>query len=208
MSPKKRTSFVKGYIPLGISAIVLLMASVVTIGYLGFTFGVNHFLIPSGELKIAVVDGTRLKKEAKIFHDVHQLLISEQSKAFEEIAPLENQLIKDQEEIRLEEKTNPENAKKRADAFEKRMSEAEQKVQKKRALLEKQRDYLSDLIERTVFKIIDEISTAEKINVVFNKTIEDKNAIFYVEKRMDLTDKVIVELDKRLKDIQPPQIKE
>jgi Skp family chaperone for outer membrane proteins len=108
----------------------------------------------------------------------------------------------------LEEKTNPKKAQKRNKEFEKRVAELEQRMQKKRALLEKQSDYLTEKLQDTVFQIIEKISITDRISIVLNKTISEKSSVFYVEKRMDLTDKIITELDARLKDIKLPDIKE
>ncbi|MES2607858.1 MAG: OmpH family outer membrane protein [Pseudomonadota bacterium] len=188
--------------------LIIAATCVICVGLLGFSLGVNRFLIPSGTLTIAVVDGDRLKKESKSFQAVHDILIAEQSKAHEEILPIETTLLKEQEEIRLEAKKNPENAKKRNDAFEVRVAELEQKMQKKRSLLEKQRDSLSEIIQEMVFSIINEISAKKNISIVLNKTIDDKRSVFFVEKRMDLTDEVIAKLDSHLKNIKLPNITE
>ncbi len=188
--------------------LIIAALCAICVGLLGFSLGVNRFLIPSGTLKIAVVDGDRLKKESKSFRAVHDILIAEQSKAHEEILPIESMLLKEQEEIRLESKKNPEKAKKRNEAFAIRVTELEQKMQKKRSLLEKQRDFLSETIQELVFSIISEISAKENISVVLNKTIDEKRSVFFVEKRMDLTDDVIAKLDSHLKNIKLPDIKE
>lgn len=180
----------------------------VCIGLLGFSLGVNRFLIPTGTLKIAVVDGDRLKKESNAFRAVHDILIAEQTKAREEILPIESKLLKEQEEIRLESKKNPENAKKKNEAFAARVSELEQKMQKKKALLEKQSDFLSETIQEMVFSIINEISAKQNISIVLNKTVDEKRSVFFVEKRMDITDDVIAELDSNLQRIKLPDIKE
>ncbi len=188
--------------------LVIVALCVICVGLLGFSLGVNRFLIPSGTLKIAVVDGDRLKKESKSFRAVNDILIAEQSKAHAEILPIESMLLKEQEEIRLESKKNPEKAKKRNEAFGARVTELEQKMQKKRSLLEKQRDFLSDTIQDLVFSIITDISSKKNISIVLNKTIDEKRSVFFVEKRMDLTDEVIAELDRNLKNIKLPDIKE
>lgn len=188
--------------------LIIAALCAVCIGLLGFNLGVNGFLIPTGTLKIAVVDGDRLKKESKAFHAVHEMLVAEQNKAREEILPIESKLLKEQEEIRLESKKNPENAKKRNEAFAARVTELEHKMQKKKALLEKQSDFLSETIQEMVFSIINEISAEQNISIVLNKTVDEKRSIFFVEKRMDLTDKVIAELDRNLKRIKLPDIKE
>lgn len=188
--------------------LIIAALCAICVGLLGFSLGVNRFLIPSGTLKIAVVDGDRLKKESQSFRAVHDILIAEQSRAHEEILPIESLLLKEQEEIRLEAKKNPENAKKRNDAFELRVAELEQKMQKKRALLEKQRDFLYETIQEMVFSIIKEISAKKNISIVLNKTIDEKRSVFFVEKRLDLTDEVIAEVDSHLKNIKLPDIKE
>ncbi len=188
--------------------LVIAALCAICVGLLGFSLGVNGFLLPSGTLRIAVVDGDRLKKESKSFRAVHDILITQQSKAHEEILPIESMLLKEQEEIRLEAKKNPESAKKRNDAFEMRVAELEQKMQKKRALLEKQRDFLSETIQGMVFSIINKISAKKNISIVINKTIDEKRSVFFVEERMDLTNEVIDELDSHLKNIKLPDIKE
>ncbi|MDP3372452.1 MAG: OmpH family outer membrane protein [Candidatus Paracaedibacteraceae bacterium] len=178
------------------------------VGFLGFALGVNRFLIPSGELKIAVVDGDRLKKEAAPFQVVRQLLLAEQTKAHEEILPIETELVKEQQEIRLQAKKHPEAAKKRREEFDKKVVELEQRTQKIRTKLDKQANELSGTIQETVFLIINEIAKKEKVNLVLNMTIDDKRAVFFVENRMDLTDTVISETNKRLKNIKLPTISE
>ncbi|MES2253116.1 MAG: OmpH family outer membrane protein [Pseudomonadota bacterium] len=188
--------------------IITVIACIVCVGLLGFSLGVNRFLIPSANLKVAVVDGDRLKKEAKAFHTANDILVAEQSKAHAEILPIESALSKEQDEIKREAKTDPENAKKRRIAFEERVAEVDKKVQKKRDVIYKQFTYLTETIQEMVFAIINEIAREQNISLVLNKTVDEKLAVFFVEKRMDLTGEVIAELDKRLKNIKLPEITE
>jgi len=188
--------------------IITVIACIVCGLLLGFSLGVNRFLIPSANLKVAVVDGDRLKQEARAFHAANDILVAAQSKAHAEILPIETELSKEQEAIKREAKTNPENAKKRKIAFEERVAEVDKKVQKKRDIIDKQVRYVTETIEGMVFSIINEMSREQNISLVLNKTVDEKIAVFFVEKRMDLTDDVIAELDKRLENIKLPEITE
>jgi Skp family chaperone for outer membrane proteins len=188
--------------------LIIAALCAICVGLLGFSLGVNRFLIPSGALKVAVVDGDRLKNEARAFRVAHDILIVEQSKAHEEMMPIEKELLKEQEAIRLEAKKNPESAKKRKEAFDIRLAEVNKKVQKKSDLLYKQRDYLSETIQEMVFSIINEIAKKQNISIVFNTTIDEKRSVFFAEKRMDLTDAVVSALNERLKNLKLPEIKE
>ena len=188
--------------------LVIAALCTICVGLLGFSLGVNRFLIPSGTLKVAVVDGDRLKSEARAFRVAHDILIVEQSKAHEEMMPIEKELLKEQEAIRLEAKKNPESAKKRKEAFDIRLAEVNKKVQKKGDLLYKQRDYLSETIQEMVFSIINEIAKKQNISIVLNTTIDEKRSVFFAEKRMDLTDAVVSTLNERLKNLKLPDIKE
>lgn len=187
---------------------LIIAAIIACVGFLGFSLGVNHFLIPSAELKIAVVDGDRLKKEAIPFQTVRQMLMEEQTKAHQAILPIETQLVKEQEEIRALAKKEPEAAKKKREEFYKKVAELEQQTQKKRSVLDKQATYFTGMIEETVFTIINDIAKKEKISLVLNITIDEKRSVFFVENRMDLTETVIAEMNKRLKDIKLPTISE
>ena len=188
--------------------LIISVACILCVGLLGFTLGVNRFLIPSGTLKIAVVDGDRLKKESKPFKAVRDILIAEQSKAHEEIIPIETMLLKEQENIKSVAKKNGEKAKKLKAEFDIRVAELEQKMQKKRAVLDKQANHLSTMIEESVFAIINQIAKEQNISVIFNSTIDEKRSIFFVEQRLDLTDAVINALNKQLNNIKAADFKE
>ena len=117
-------------------------------------------------------------------------------------------LLKEQENIKSVAKKNGEKAKKLKAEFDIRVAELEQKMQKKRAVLDKQANHLSTMIEESVFAIINQIAKEQNISVIFNSTIDEKRSIFFVEQRLDLTDAVINALNKQLNNIKAADFKE
>jgi Skp family chaperone for outer membrane proteins len=177
---------------------------VLCIGLLCFFWYTTHSILPkSSELRVAVIDSDRLKKQAKPFKDVHDILEREHAKAHEEILSNENQLRKEFERIKSEK--NSSIAQTQKAKLDKKVEELEKKLQKKKGRLEKHVNALAAQLEETVFSVIKAIAAKRDINLIINSTINETRVIFYTENRFDITDDVIKDLEKRLPQLVLPK---
>lgn len=159
--------------------------------------------LPQTTLRIAIIDGDRLKQEAEPFSKEHQLLTQELDKDKPEILRYHTELEKIIESIKSEK--NIAKAQKKKTNYEKRKSEIEQIVFQKQQRLLKIEAYLTQLIQETTFEIIKNIAREKNIQLIHNRFVEDKLLIFYNESFLDITSDVIHRLNERLKNLTIPK---
>lgn len=163
----------------------------------------NHHLFPYktvNPLKIAIVDGARIKKESKPFLYV----VETEKNKLEEIY---NQMRARYEGIRklLELSKNSripiKDRAKYKTQFEAEAEKLEKEVQEKKDKLRQKFSVLTKTLEDSVIQVTSDLAKKYHLYIIFNTNVFDTITIFYATPDIDLTDEAIKLLNKRLKNI-------
>ncbi|MDR2464298.1 MAG: OmpH family outer membrane protein [Holosporales bacterium] len=155
-------------------------------------------------LKIAVVDGVRLKTEAQPFLDVVTIVRAETEQ-------LENELNKQREQRNeLWEKTERSLKDKKVSEdirlvlrkqLDQKTIEMDADFRARKDAFRKKCASLEQLLNESVFEVINELAKKYKLTLILNTKIVDMMTVFYAAPSIDLTDEVISSLNKKLKNI-------
>ncbi len=147
----------------------------------------------------AVFDKTKLGKK-------YQGVIREYYESRKKILDIDAEEIqKMQEEYRKQVQAQALNEKARKEKEEtigKKMNEFEKKRSEYSGEIDKKRDELSNDFNRVLMDVLKDIAKKEKASVVLNKSIDllgktEVPSVLYADPDLDITDKVILEMDKR-----------
>ena len=146
------------------------------------------------ESKIAVLDVVKLLKESKAAISYKDQLNAVAKKYTDDDQKKQKEIQKQEEELLRQKATlTPEAFSDRKNTFEKKVIEFNKSSQTKRkALAQAERDAVTQ-IEDEVEKIVKAIIDSDKITAVFRKS-----AIILGDTSIDITEKVVVELNKKL----------
>ncbi|MDR3285520.1 MAG: OmpH family outer membrane protein [Holosporales bacterium] len=151
-------------------------------------------------LKLAIVDGTRIKKESKVFLKINEL----EKQAFEKT----NNEIREKYKILqnlLKSSKNPKNSAKVRQKFKKQFEAEfavlEPQIQKKKEEFREKDAILKEYVHEAIFKITGELAKKYKLDVILNADIYEKKAVFYASSKIDLTDEVIAKFDEQLENV-------
>ena len=146
------------------------------------------------ESKIAVLDVIKLLKESKAAISMKDQLTTVAKQYREEEQKKQKEIQKQEEELLRQKATlTPEAFSDRKNTFEKKVIEFNKESQAKRkALAKAERDAVTQ-IEDEVEKVVKAIIDSDKITAVFRKS-----AIILGDTSIDITEKVVVELNKKL----------
>ncbi len=178
----------------------------VIIGCVGIAFGyaAHSFLQkPVERLRVAVIDGERLKSEAVPFAKVKQIIDVEIETVKRDFLPYSNALEQTFDAIKAEKNTAK--AQKKKEAFDKKRIETEQIFLKKQEYLQEIQNYFSQLLNDNVLQIITKLAKEKNIEIIHNRFVDDKLLVFYNSNELDVTNEVIHRLEKKLSDIKIPK---
>ncbi len=175
------------------------------VGALGYVWVTRPITVQAQCVKIAVVDGLKIKSTSKPFVRVRELLEEQHADAHKEILTQENAIRKEYENLKsgvgsLEER------KKRKQEVDKKIAELEKNVQKKKDILTKQFSVLMENVEMEMNHVISTLVKEHGFNLVLNKSIQETRAILFYEPSLDITDEVIRRLDNKIKTIVLPPV--
>ena len=144
--------------------------------------------------KIATLDVVKLLKDSKAAISMKDQLNAVAKKYTEEDQKKQKEIQKQEEELLRQKSTlTPEAFSDRKNTFEKKVIEFNKTSQSKRRALAKSEKNAVNQIEDEVEKIVKTIIDTEKITAVFRKS-----AIILGDNSIDITDKVVEELNKKL----------
>jgi Skp family chaperone for outer membrane proteins len=147
--------------------------------------------------KIATLDVIQLLKESKAAISMKDQINGVAKKYIEEDKKEQTKIQKKEEELLRQKSTlTPEAFSDRKNTFEKEVIEFNKKTQKKRLALSKAEKDSVRQIEDEVEKIVKEIIDTEKITAVFRNS-----AVILSDKSIDITPRVVIELNKRLSNV-------
>lgn len=168
---------------------------------LGLYFYFHYYSLQNiPPIKIAIVDGTRLKKEAQPFLDVMAIVKEETEEINHEINKKRGSLKK----ISKLSKDPKIHVKRRAEyrkQFEHEFALIELDVQKKKDVLRRQILLLEKTVSDVVMDVIQGLAKKYHLNLILNTKVMDIMTVFYASHTIDLTDEVIKLLNKKLKNI-------
>ena len=154
------------------------------------------FFIPTAysQDKIAIIDVIQLLKDSKAAISMKDQLNAIAKKYTDEDQKKQKEIQKQEEELLRQKSTlTPEAFSDRKNTFEKKVIEFNKASQAKRkALAQAERDAVTQ-IEDEVEKVVKAIIDSDKITAVFRKS-----AIILGDTSIDITEKVVVELNKKL----------
>jgi len=154
------------------------------------------FFIPTAysQDKIAIIDVIQLLKDSKAAISMKDQLNAIAKKYTDEDQKKQKEIQKQEEELLRQKATlTPEAFSDRKNTFEKKVIEFNKGSQsKRRALAKAEKDAVTQ-IEDEVEKIVKAIIDSDKITAVFRKS-----AIILGDTSIDITEKVVVELNKKL----------
>ena len=154
--------------------------------------------IPS--IKLAIVDGARIKSESKAFQKVVELerigFDKINSEVKEKYKYLQN-LLKKSKDI----KNSSEQRLKYKKQFDHEFSILEPKIQKRKDEIRKRDAIWKQRLNDTVLKITNNLAKKYNLNVILNANVFDTMTVFYASENIDITNEVIELIDDDLKDI-------
>jgi Skp family chaperone for outer membrane proteins len=183
--------------------LLLLTTSILLINYIqNDTFTKKNF----DELRLAVLDGERLKMEAKCFES-HEKIAQMISDVLSRVKKSEWQIKDEYEKIKSNKKLT----------HEQRLSDIA-KIEAKWKTLSAQYNaeiqsirskdlLLSKYIQEKLTSIIESISRSAKLNVVINKGNREIAFVFHNSEDIDITDLVIKKLDEEIPNVDINEIK-
>ena len=156
--------------------------------------------------KVAVIDSVLMKKSATCFqsHEKTEKMLNDVVNSVREFDKnIKIEYAKMQSDKSISEKQR----KKNIASFESRCAEASRKyqleMQKVRDIDQKLSDYLNDCL----YKIIKNIARSEKVDIVLNNEAKGALVVFYSAKKVDITSKVVNQLNALVPDVDLSSLK-
>ena len=145
-------------------------------------------------LRIGIVDGTRLKQEAKCF-ETHRNVAEKVAKVLVVIREDSEKMRKQMDEIKKNKKLNEKQRRLKINALDIKWREKAKSYNKQMRDIKDLDKKLVSYIQDRLLQIIEDIAKSEKIDVVLNKGTIDIIHVFYNRKTIDMTDVVIGKLN-------------
>jgi outer membrane protein len=171
-------------------------------------FGIQAFAQSS--LNIAVVDTEKVFQECvwgkKVLEELEKEREIWQKKGEQigkELTKLEDELLKRQKFLE-----NKEEEQKLQDQIDNKRLEGQNLVQEGNMVLNKKQQEMIDPIIQEIKELIKKIAVEEKYDIVLEKQLEIYKIVLYVNPELEITNKIVVMLDKSYKDKVSSQAKE
>lgn len=176
----------------------------ILIGLIGFyvLFGKHHLFSYHSitPLKIAIVDGARIKKESKPFLYVVETERNKLEEIYNQMRTRYESIRKLLELSKSSKIPMKDRAKYKAQ-FEAEAAKLEQEVQAKKDNLRQKFAILTKTLEDSVIQTTSDLAKKYNLSIIFNTNVFDTITIFYATPNIDLTDEAIKLLNQRLKNI-------
>ena len=159
------------------------------------------FIVPSKvyaeDFKIAVVDVEKILNDSSAGKTIQKQLASRRDSFQKEFSSRENNLM-NAEKILIEQKTSlsPEAFAKKRKAFEVQLSETKNLFRKRRKSLDKGLGNALAQLRKNIIQVTAEIADEQNFQVVLTR-----DSVVIVEKSMDITQKVLMRLNKKIENI-------
>ncbi len=188
-----------------LQTIVIILGALSVVGALVYVWTHRPVPIQAQAVKIAVVDGLKIKTTSKPFMKVRELLENQHAQVHKEILAQENAIRQEYDSLKTS-LSSIEDKKKQKQELDKKVAELEKNVQKKKDVLTKQFSILVENIETAMNDVIAGLVKEHGFNLVLNKSIQETRVILYHEPSLDITDEVIRRLDEKIKTVELPAV--
>lgn len=188
-----------------LQTIVIILGVLSVVGALVYVWTHRPVPIQAQAVKIAVVDGLKIKTTSKPFMKVRELLENQHAQVHKEILAQENAIRQEYDSLKTS-LSSIEDKKKQKQELDKKVAELEKNVQKKKDVLTKQFSILVENVETAMNDVIAGLVKEHGFNLVLNKSIQDTRVILYHEPSLDITDEVIRRLDEKIKTVELPAV--
>jgi Skp family chaperone for outer membrane proteins len=150
-----------------------------------------------GNTKIAVLDGARLKQDAKCFR-AHDEISDRITNVLSRIRKSEAEFKDQHEKLGDNKKLSQRQRAIEISKLEMRWAKISEQYKSEMLLIREKEIALSKLIQRKVDQAIRSVAEPLNIEIVINKTVSDFLVVFYNSDKVEITDDVIRKLDEEL----------
>lgn len=151
----------------------------------------------SGCAKVAVIDASKLKNSAVCFQ-AHKTISDMLNDVISRMKNSESELKTDYDKINQNQKLTAKQRNSQISVIENKWSEISKKYNIEIQKIKDKDLKLSQVLENKLNQVISDLAKTLKINLVLNKETKETLIVFYNSNNIDITDKVIQELNKRL----------
>jgi Skp family chaperone for outer membrane proteins len=196
-----RGIFAIGVLVNKLHAVAVTVAACVGAAFVAAKFGV-HVLTAQRELpfRIAIVDGTRITNESKVFLRITEL----EKQSFDEINEEFAEKYKHLQQL-LKKSRNPDNSAQARQNYKKQFDNEfailDPQVQKKKDERKRQVTTVINRLNEAVAAVTNVLAQKYKLDLILNTHVFDKMTVFYASPSIDLTSEAIVLLDKQIHEL-------
>ncbi len=156
--------------------------------------------------RIGVLDGVKLKHEAKCFK-VHLEVSQRVTDLVSKIRVSEKQFKNSYNEIKKNTKLTLNAKNSELAKLESKWKSLSRQYNEEMQNIRNIDLKIADITQTKLFSILESLAKSLKLNLILNKTSDDKINIFYTSKDIDITDLVVKEMDKVLPNIKLEDLK-
>lgn len=146
-------------------------------------------------IRIAVIDGEKVKNISLPFINIREVIEKEHSKAQNDILAKENIIRKENEKLKLGSLT-PLERKRGKEILDKKIADLEKQVQETKKQLGEQFSLMVKKLEETFDQTVKSVAQDHQFDIVLNKSIREVTSVLYASACLDITEEVISRLNK------------
>ncbi len=178
----------------------ILLVVTLTISYYLTTNIYNNIYSKEANIKIAVLNGIKLKENAKCFK-LHEINAEKLSNILQEMNKQEMQIRTQYNNITKNKKLSSKQKQKEINKLENNWKKVAANYNKEIQNIKNTDDKLTKYINEKLKTILERIAKKMNINAILNKENSELIFVFYNNSKIDITDKIINILDNELKDL-------
>ena len=148
-------------------------------------------------LRIGVIDGVRLKSEAKCF-EAHLEIADKASKILGEIKKTSTQMRNQLDEIKKDKKLKPQQKQLQITKIERKWKVESTEYNKQMRKIKELDNKLTNYIQDRLLQTVDIVARKMKIDIIINKGTQSTIHVFYNKQSIDITDIIINKMNKTI----------
>lgn len=156
--------------------------------------------------RLGVLDSIKLRQEAKCFK-VHEEISNLVTDLVSKIQAAEKQAKSSYNEIKKNSKLSLKAKNKELAKVESKWKSLSRKYNEEMQSIRNMDLKVSDIIQTKLFSVLDSIAKSYKLNLILNKTCDEKLNVLYTSANIDITDLVIKKMDESLPKIKLEELK-
>ena len=167
----------------------------------------NNKYSQENNIKIAVLNGIKLKENAKCFK-LHEINSEKLSNILKEINKTEMKIRYQYDNIAKNKKLSSKQKQKEMSKLENNWKKLSNNYNKEIQNIKNIDDKLTKYIYEKLNEILEKVAKEMNINAIINKENKESIFVFYNNDKIDITDKIVTILDNELKDLNINDFKE